>query len=140
VHANFPRLLDQDGLAYLGWDWQALALGLAAADLLRDLVALLHQDVIALLLWNRDALLFVVEATDLLGNLGAGLVAAIGQWHLNVAAHLSQGSANLLLDFVADHIWLDLADVLRDGGADGGLLLAANDLLGVLLASDEVLD
>jgi len=152
MHADFPWLLDLLRLAYLGGYRPAHALGLAAANLFRNLLAFLNSDIFAFLLGDRDALLLLVDAAHLLGDLLAGLVAALGQWHLNGAAYLGQGMADLLLDLVADFLGLVVADVLPDGSAHFGLLLMTlhfgllglhsglgGDLLG-LLAGNLVLD
>jgi len=152
MHADFPWLLDLLRLAYLGGYRPAHALGLAAANLFRNLLAFLNSDIFAFLLGDRDALLLLVDAAHLLGDLLAGLVAALGQWHFNGAAYLGQGLADLLLDIVADFLGLVVADVLPDGSAYFGLLLMTldfgllglhsglgGDLLG-LLAGNLVLD
>jgi len=123
VYANFPWLLDLNWLAYLGGYGPADALGLAAADLFRNLLALLNGDIFALLVGDFDALLLLVDAAHLLGNLLAGLVAALGEGHIHVTALLGQGLANLLLNFVADLLGLIVTDVLPDRGADFALLL-----------------
>jgi len=128
VNADLPGLLDLDGLADLGGDRPALALGLAGADLLGYLLALLGQGILALLLGEGDALLLPLDAADLLGQLLARLVAALGQGNLHLRAHLGAGLAHVLLDVLADLLGLVVADVLPDGSAD--LLLAA--LLGSL--------
>jgi len=137
VNADLPGLLDLDGLADLGGDRPALALGLAGADLLGYLLALLGQGILALLLGEGDALLLPLDAADLLGQLLARLVAALGQGNLHLRAHLGAGLAHVLLDVLADLLGLVVADVLPDGSAD--LLLAAllgsNGLDG-LLGSD----
>jgi len=123
VNADLPGLLDLDGLADLGGDWPALALGLAGADLLWLLMALLGQGRLALLLGEGEALLLPLDAADLLGQLLARLVAALGQGNLHLRAHLGAGLAHVLLDVLADLLGLVVADVLPDGSAD--LLLAA---------------
>jgi len=123
VNADLPGLLDLDGLADLGGDRPALALGLAGADLLGYLLALLGQGILALLLGEGDALLLPLDAADLLGQLLARLMAALGQGNLHLRAHLGPGLAHVLLNVLADVLGLVVADVLPDGCAD--LILAA---------------
>merc|ERR1711931_205338 len=96
MHADFPWLLDLLRLAHLGGYRPAHALGLAAANFFRNLLAFLNRDIFAFRSWDRDTLLLLVDAAHLLGNLLAGLVAALGQRYLHSSAHLSQGLAHLL--------------------------------------------
>jgi len=117
VNANFPRLLDLDRFAYLGWDRPAFALGLAAAYLLGLLFAFLHQRILALLLRDWNALLLLFDAADLLGKLLARLVAAFGLRNFNLLADLGPGLADILLNLLADLLGLIDALLFQDGSA-----------------------
>jgi len=117
VNANFPRLLDLDRFAYLGWDRPAFALGLAAAYLLGLLFAFLHQRILALLLGDWNALLLLFDAADLLGKLLARLVAAFGLGNFNRLAYLGPGLAHILLNLLADLLGLIDALLFQDGSA-----------------------
>jgi len=117
VNANFPRLLDLDRFAYLGWDRPAFALGLAAAYLLGLLFAFLHQRILALLLGDWNALLLLFNTADLLGELLARLVAALGLGNFNLFADLSPGLADILLNLLADFLGLIDALLFQDGSA-----------------------
>jgi len=117
VNANFPRLLDLDRFAYLGWDRPAFALGLAAAYLLGLLFAFLHQRILALLLGDWNALLLLFDAADLLGKLLARLVAAFGLGNFNLLADLGPGLADILLNLLADLLGLIDALLFQDGSA-----------------------
>jgi len=117
VNANFPRLLDLDRFAYLGWDRPAFALGLAAAYLLGLLFAFLHQRILALLLGDWNALLLLFDAADLLGKLLARLVAAFGLRNFNLLADFCPGLAYILLNLLADLLWLIDALLFQDRSA-----------------------
>jgi len=117
VNANFPRLLDLDRFAYLGWDRPAFALSLAAAYLLGLLFAFLHQRILALLLGDWNALLLLFDAADLLGKLLARLVAAFGLRNFNLLADLGPGLADILLNLLADLLGLIDALLFQDGSA-----------------------
>jgi len=117
VNANFPRLLDLDRFAYLGWDRPAFALSLAAAYLLGLLFAFLHQRILALLLRDWNALLLLFDAADLLGKLLARLVAAFGLRNFNLLADLGPGLAHILLNLLADLLGLIDALLFQDGSA-----------------------
>lgn len=117
MNANFPRLLDLDRFAYLGWDRPAFALGLAAAYLLGLLFAFLHQRILALLLGDWNALLLLFDAADLLGKLLARLVAAFGLGNFNLLADLGPGLAHILLNLLADLLGLIDALLFQDGSA-----------------------
>jgi len=117
VNANFPRLLDLDRFAYLGWDRPAFALSLAAAYLLGLLFAFLHQRILALLLGDWNALLLLFDAADLFGKLLARLVAAFGLRNFNLLADLGPGLADILLNLLADLLGLIDALLFQDGSA-----------------------